>query len=169
LPKTSNCCPVLTDVHWWVVYSPSNTPPALDDFTIRFFAEDAGAPAANPLAEFQVGNVDRTDTGANVLDFDVYAYSVDIAPLALAANTTYWVSIVNDTSADTDDNWYWSSLSSGNAFGRIADTSPWGATTVAGLGFQLTDDTIGVPEPTTLVLFGFGLAGLGFLRRRRAA
>jgi len=89
--------------------------------------------------------------------------------LTLDANTSYWLSIVNDTAADIDDNWYWSVVPGGNAYVRPLDSEAWSLRDPTGhLGFQLTDDALAtVPEPASLGLFGAGLAGLGALGRRR--
>ncbi len=157
----------ITDVHWWGAYFAGNTPTEPDDFTIRFFA-DAGGPVIIPLAEFAVGDVGRVDTGVNVGGLDVFAYSVDISPLVLTANTTFWLSIVNDTAADLNDDWFWSFDFSGtSAAFRVLDDASWTVTPDRRMGFQLTNDVLEVPEPATWTLFGAGLAGLGWMTRRR--
>jgi hypothetical protein len=45
--------------------------------------------------------VNRADTGVDLFGLDLFSYAVDIAPLTLAAGTTFWLSIFNDTSSST--------------------------------------------------------------------
>ncbi|WP_227010293.1 PEP-CTERM sorting domain-containing protein [Pelagibius marinus] len=156
----------ITDIHWWGVYADDNTATEPDDFTIRFYIDAGGSPALDPLFEFAVGDVGRVDSGIDSGDFDVYAYWVDIAALTLAADTTFWLSIVNDTTADSGDDWFWSFVLGGNGYSRGADGSTWISRTDQ-LGFQLTNDAVAVPEPASLTLFGVGLGGLGALGWRR--
>ena len=79
---------------------------------------------------------------------------------------TFWLSIINDTLADTDDNWFWaSSFASGNNVVRFGDGTSW---FLGGLesAFNLTGK---IPEPASLAIFCFGLLGLGLARWRRKA
>lgn len=162
----------ITDVHWTGAYDSGNTPPALDDFTIQIFADNAGAPNVSALHSLSVGHVDRIDTGNNNSSgLDVYSYSANISAITLTANTTFWLSIFNDTSG-VSDIWGWGGrYSSGLLAGfRTDQVSPW-STFGGEVDFQLTDDGVTpsspVTEPSTLLLMGLGLAGLAYSRRRK--
>jgi len=160
---------VITDIHWWGIYAFGNTLPD-DNFTISIFEQVAGVPTVVALHEFNVGSVGRTNTGDSVYSYDVYEYWVDIAPITLNANTTYYLGISNNTPLSYD-NWYWatSSAGSGNSFGRPDAGFGWG-TMPNDFAFYLTDDANApIPEPATMSLLGMGLAGLAMRARRRKA
>ena len=162
---------VITGVQWTGLYFPTDTPTQVDNFTIQFFANVAGAPALTPFLSLPIGNPGRTDTGIDLTDSDLFAYSADVAPIALAPNTVFWLSIFNNTSADTDDNWFWGMQDAlGNSHDRGNPADPW-VLQVPPVGnrqdFQLTGPAV-IPEPSVLALLAIGVIGLLGGRRKRA-
>jgi hypothetical protein len=90
----------------------------------------------------------------------------------LTPGTQFWLSIVNDTTGDADDNWFWiGDTDAGSIFAqRISETANWAAGSAnRRLDFQLTNDALAVPEPHDLLLLVFGLAALGALRRAQTS
>ena len=160
----------ITDIHWWGRYEGdffTSDFIAPDDFTIRIFHITAAVPDPNFFIELTDLDVQRTPTGDT---FIPYAYSVDIEPITLMLDTPFLLSIVNNTAGDPDW-WQWGAKVTnpdGNGVHRSADLDPWikgsltGIVTDYELAFQLTT----VPEPSTLLLVGMGIAGVGLLRRR---
>lgn len=149
-------------------------PQATDVFTIQLFADVAGSPAVAPLLTLLVGSPGRTDTGSNTTTgSDIFAYSVDVAPIALAPGTRFWLSIFNNTSIDTNDNWFWTMQdAAGNSFIRFNVADPWQPATPGASNpgnrhdFTLIGPTA-VPEPSALALVLIGAIGLLACRRKR--
>ena len=172
----------ITDIHWWGIYGANNLgQQALhdDDFTIRIFSSTGFAVDTPAIYQNNVGNdVNRTDTGLDVpvtgtdttvRPYDLFSYWVDIDPLVLLPNTFYLLSIFNDTTGHINS-WSWSRSSTNSGVGVSAfraaslespDGNPWNPLS-GDMAFHLT----AVPEPTTLLALGLGLAGLGFARKR---
>lgn len=162
---------VITGVHWTGLYFPANTPSQVDNFTIQFFADVAGDPALTPFLSLPIGNPGRTDTGIDLTGSDLFSYSANVAPIALAPNTVFWLSIFNNTSSDADDNWFWAMQDAlGNSYDRGNPADPW-VLQVPPVGnrqdFQLTGPAV-IPEPSVLALLAIGVIGLLCGRRKRA-
>ncbi|WP_350131935.1 FxDxF family PEP-CTERM protein [Nitrosomonas sp.] len=155
----------LTGVNWSGSYYSTNSPAATDNFLIRIFGDLGGVPDINPIYSFSVGNaVNRVDSGIDDATFsiDIYNYSAAIPSTTLVAGTTYWLSVVNNTSGFTDD-WLWENSNPvGSSAFRLGDGNSWNAHTTE-LAFQIT----AVPEPETYAMLLAGLGLLGFAARRR--
>ena len=138
-------------------------------FRIRFFT---GVADNAVTVHFYQDDVTATavDTGFDHVGFDVFKYTADITDVLLMAGTRYELSIMS-TLAST---WTWNHSDSeggDDLFHRDGDADDWreiGGPGVDSHAFTLLS-AMRVPEPGTLAIFGLGLAGLGFARRRRKA
>lgn len=100
----------ITLIQWWGAYRDNVA--HTDDFTIRIFeCDDVMLPDGNPVVELRVGEVDRTPTtglfSPGHWDLTIYRYSTEVPNIRLAADRTYFISIVNDTGL-----WFWSDIDS---------------------------------------------------------
>lgn len=78
---------------------------ASDSFNVVILGDDSDAPDSSDIKVNTGVSPTRTDSGADLFETDLYNYSASISPLMLPAGT-YWLSIANDTTGDSDD-WNW--------------------------------------------------------------
>ncbi|MCC6698806.1 MAG: PEP-CTERM sorting domain-containing protein [Candidatus Hydrogenedentes bacterium] len=158
---------LLTDVHWWGVYWPDAELP-IDDFTISLFAAGAGGPGTL-IESIDAGAVSRTDTSLDIQGLSLFSYSFVLAtPVSLSGNTTYYMSIANNT-VNSSEGWFWavsSYLSGDTSWSRYGLDGEWGLDE-GEAAFYLTGSREVVPEPATISLLGIGLASLAAARARR--
>ena len=137
-----------------------------DNFTIQLFNDAGGVPATTPFLSLPV-SPSRVDTGNNAAGSDIFAYDVNISPVTLAANTTFWLSIFNNTSNDTNDNWFWGMVDlAGNGATRDGLGLAW-SPSVGNNGYQFQLTGVPLPEPSALALLGLGFIAIALLNRRR--
>lgn len=161
-------------IQWWGIYGFSNTPQTTDFFKARIYAVVSGIPNSTPLFEYTLPSVTRQATTGKVAGFlTVYSFTSTI-PDTMLGPGNYVLSLMNDTTADTNDSWFWANSNvTGTAFERNSIADAWsqfklgdGVTPVPSHAFNLSG-FLGVPEPTTFGLLAVAGFGLATQRRRR--
>jgi hypothetical protein len=158
----------ILSVTWRGMYWNNGTPQLVDDFTLNFY-NDASGSVGSLISSFNVGNaVNRTDTGLDFLSVDFFEYTADLGAGQALGAATYWLSIFNDTTVDSDDSWFWAVESqTGNAQLSNDSGATWGPT--GHTTYFVLDNSASVPIPAALWLFGSGLGMLGWITRRQTA
>jgi hypothetical protein len=152
-----------------VTVSMQNAPLPSDGFEVSVYDDSGYGPGS--LLSSLTGN-DNPATAGN------YTYTAG-SPLALTANTTYFVVASVPQSGVVQRNYYWSyteTNSGTSAEGWTIGNYAWFSDT-GGAGWTRNDfftsagqfsvDTTVVPEPSTALLLAGGLSGLLLLRRRK--
>ena len=164
----------VTDVH--VYFGTFNDFSAWDgtaDYSI--YSDTAGSPTAGAggvLASGSGQNVSTSDSGipwgfggnAFELSFDL------LSPFNALAGTSYWLGI-HLASDFTPDSVFWvTTAANGTSSGYESSGGTLNNWQNNGQehAFYLTGDAAQVPSPATLALFGIGLAGLSWSKRKKA-
>ena len=151
------------------VYTFDNSAIAADVFTVHFYTDSGADTPQNPaFASSTLTVASRVDTGANIGPSDVYEYQANLnSAVSLSAATTYWVAIVNDTTADLNDVWQWAGRGGTGLHSARADSSGnnWVARQFEEYDFTLSN-VASVPEPSSAGNILMALA-MVFHRTRR--
>ena len=131
----------------------------INNFTINFYADNAGKPGA------QVGTASGAPTVVSLGSPGGYPtadYTVGVGSLDLNAGA-YWVSIVPDLTFPPQ--WGIGTSATGN---NNAQQTFFGTTTDLGINAAFSiDGTAGVPEPASWALMLLGVSGVGAALRTR--
>ena len=163
----------LADVHWWGNYYTYFSEQLDDSFQIYIYGDVSGSPDldAGSLYVIDGATTVRQDSGLDVggdTEMPIFAYDLFFDPIELDANVTYWLAITNGF------HWRWqTSEVPGTSYqiggidfpGDIANWKDELDEREYNLAFNITGGV--VPEPSTVVLLGAGVAALLVRQRMR--
>lgn len=163
-------------VTWRGGFSGSATLSLPLSFDVIFYANQvasiSGVPrnVPNPNSVVGMTTVSVPSTAMTGIGGTRFEFEADITPIALAAGTTYWLSIVADTRNDANDNFGWIYGAGGDGHASLTD-----------LGFAMVPtffdraesfywvlDDAAIPEPASLTLLLLGAAAVASRGGRRA-
>lgn len=157
-------------ITFWGGYVSGNVPLNPDLFSLAFY-DNAGGLPGTLISSFSIAPSRALAGGKLVGVSDTYLYTAGFASVNLVAGT-YWVSVVNDSSASPANGWVWAS--SANPYDGVVAISHDSSRTPTNwfnsgsdMAFTLSASR-SVPEPSSMVLAGLGgLFAMAYRIRRR--
>jgi hypothetical protein len=157
----------LLKLTFWGRYK-TGTPPLMDAFTLRIWGPSTGLtnkPSGTDTgAAFYNQSVSPTRTGYGPLP-SLFQYVLDVTASPIPFNSTgdYFISVVNNISADNQLSWSSASGSTGNRYNRESDTGNWTLNSFGDLAFQSEH----APEPGSIGMLSVAALGMLYGRWRR--
>lgn len=143
------------------------------DGTLEYFLfSDGGTTPGALLASGNGVNVSTADTGISwCCSGNAWLFEFEFeSGFTAAAGTDYWLGIHLSSNYDRDElYWIAQAGSSGNQSESEGGTFDNWTNGSVERAYYLTDGAASVPAPASVALFGLGLAGIGFSRKRKAS
>jgi hypothetical protein len=140
------------------------TPINPTEFSISFYANDAGRPGALLGSYTIADSANATSTGQQLMGLTLFEYTATLSSgFQAQADTTYWIGISDPTY--TNGSWFWAaSLAQDNH--HVAQVNGEFGSYAEDLAFSLHGTVSAVPEPSSAAMLLAGLLGAAALRRR---